>query len=136
MSKYGKTVCVTYCNIKISNVEYKKIDFGEHKMKTLELYIITDEKRIKYFIEEPETDEEYDKGLAGRDSLPEKHGMIYLKRDPREIMAIRKNYRIERDNVANMMKYIENRLNNAHLIRNKRHRRRISPSNMRKKAKK
>ena len=49
-------------------------------MKTLELFVITEKKKLKYTVEQPDNDEEYSRGLAGRDLLPEKHGMIYLKK--------------------------------------------------------
>ena len=47
-------------------------------MKQFDLTIVTANNKLVYTVEQPQTDEEADKGLAGRKYLPEKHGMIYV----------------------------------------------------------
>ena len=47
-------------------------------MKQFDLTIVTANNKLVYTVEQPQTDEEADKGLARRKYLPEKHGMIYF----------------------------------------------------------
>ena len=64
-------------NIVCSIYSILLIFIGIHKMQHEKIKIYTN-KLIEFTVEIPETDEEYNKGLAFRDNLPAQTGMLYF----------------------------------------------------------